>query len=312
MSIPRLRPGAALVAAALAASAFGLAACASERPTGEAIRGLVILSGDVGKGRLTVHSTSDGSPREVELADPATAWISGAPGGTVVATLAEGRLAVRDVDGDTANRWTIVPSDPATGADTRFFGMASPDGKRASALTLGSAGQFEVAISDLAKGTTVVYPLDGEPRLTAPAWLDDNRIGIVATDATAGGAVAIVSASTGDLTGGPANVQAIAVSGDGSVAAWVSSTDGRLYASNSRTWLVGEEAGTIAIEGTTGTVPGSFALDASGGRLVVAWEHDDGQVAEITVLRRTSDGWTTTQRLSVPGNDPRAVVSWLR
>jgi hypothetical protein len=312
MSIPRVRHGAALIAVALAASGFVVTACASERPTGEAIRGLVILSGDVGKARLTVHATTDGSPRQVELVDPATAWISGAPSGIVVATLADGRLAVRDVDGDPADRWTIVPSDAENGADTKFFGIASPDGKRAAALTLGSAGQFGIAISDLAKGTTITFPLDGEPLLTTPAWLDDNRIGIVAVDTTAGGAVAVASVSTGDLTGGPANVRAIAVSGDGTVAAWVSSTDGRLYASNSRSWLLGEEAGTIAIEGTAGAVPGSFSLDATGGRLAVAWEHDDGQVAEITVHRRTSQGWTTSQRLSVPENDPRAVVSWLR
>jgi hypothetical protein len=312
MSIPRVRHGAALIAVALVASAFAVTACASERPTGEAIRGLVILSGDVGKARLTVHATSDGSPRDVELADPATAWISGAPSGVVVATLADGRLAVRDVDGGPADRWTIVPSDAKNGADTKFFGIASPDGKRAAALTLGSAGQFGIAISDLTKGTTITFPLEGEPRLTTPAWLDDNRIGIVAVDTTAGGAVAVASVSTGDLTGGPANVRAIAMSGDGTVAAWVSSTDGRLYASNSRSWLLGEEAGTIAIEGAAGTVPGAFALDATGGRLAVAWEHDDGQVAEITVHRRTSQGWTTSQRLSVPENDPRAVVSWLR
>jgi hypothetical protein len=312
MSIPRAHHGAALIAVALGASAFIVTGCASERPTGEAIRGLVILSGDVGKARLTVHATSDGSPRQVDLADPATAWISGAPSGAVVATLADGRLAVRDVDGDPANRWTIVPSDAENGADTKFFGVASPDGKRAAALTLGSAGQFGVAITDLAKGTTITFPLDGEPLLTTPAWLDDNRIGIVAVDTTAGGAVAVASVSTGDLTGGPANVRAIAMSGDGTVAAWVSSTDGRLYASNSRSWLLGEEAGTIAIEGTAGTVPGAFALDATGGRLAVAWEHDDGQVVEITVHRRTSQGWTTSQRLSVPENDPRAVVSWLR
>lgn len=240
---------------ALAASALAVTACASERPTGEAIRGLVILSGDVGKARLTVHATSDGSPRQVELVDPATAWISGAPSGIVVATLADGRLAVRDVDGDPADRWTIVPSDKANGADTKFFGIASPDGKRAAALTLGSAGQFGIAITDLAKGTTITFPLDGEPLLTTPAWLDDNRIGIVVVDTTAGGAVAIASVSTGDLTGGPANVKAMAMSGDGTVAAWVSSTDGRLYASNSRSWLLGEEAGTIAIEGTAGPRP---------------------------------------------------------
>jgi hypothetical protein len=312
MSTPRVRLGACLIAPFFVVSALVAGACGNDHQTGEALRGLVILSGDVGKARLTVHATTDGSAHEVELKDPATAWISGAPGGVVVATLADGRLAVRDVDGDTTGTWRIVPAAKPDPVDTRFFGAASPDGTRAAALTLGSAGQFGVAISDLTKGTSVRFPLEAEPVLTVPAWLDDHRVAVVAVDATDGGDVSIADVTSGDLTGGPANVRAIGLSGDGAVAAWVSSTDGRLHASNARSWLVGEEAGAIAVDGAAGTVPGSFALDQTGGRLAVAWERADGQVVEITVHRRTPDGWTVSERFAAPGNDPRAVVSWLR
>jgi hypothetical protein len=148
--------------------------------------------------------------------------------------------------------------------------------------------------------------------LTSPAWLDDGRVGIVAADADDGGVLAIADVAARDVTGGPAGARGLAVSGDGAVVAWLSATDGRLYATNSRAWLVGELSGALPIEAPSGTVAGAFGLDADGSRLAVVWERDDGRVERIGVYRRTGEGWVAAERLDAPGGDPRAVVSWLR
>jgi hypothetical protein len=309
-SAARFRPR-VLLAVVLVAAGTLLGACADDRATGDAVRGLVILSGDVGATRLTVHGTADGSAREVDVPAPTTAWISGGPGGLLVATLADGRVASRSLaaGGD----WRFVSS---AGSDaealTLLFGVASPDGKRVAALTLSSAGRFGVAIAELESGTTKVIPIDGEPMLTSPAWIDDARVGIVAADAADGGVLTIADVDSGVVTGGPAGARGLAVSADGAVVSWLSATDGRLYATNSRAWLVGELSGALPIEAPSGTVAGAFGLDADGGRLAVVWERDDGRVERIGVYRRTGDGWIAGERLDAPGGDPRAVVSWLQ
>ena len=182
-----------------------------------------------------------------------------------------------------------------------------------AALTLGAAGQFGAAIVEAESGRSLVFPVDGEPILTGPAWIDEDRVAVVVVDPEVGGAVSIADVTSGDLTGGPGNVRALAVSGDGMAVAWVSSVDGRLYGSNAASWLAGQEIAAVPIEAPSGdSVPGSVALDATGGRLAVVWENDEGRVVEIAILRRTSDGWSIAERFDAPDGDPRAVVGWLR
>jgi hypothetical protein len=317
MSLPRAqrnRPPArraALLAAAIAALA--LAGCDESGPDGARVDGLAILSGDVGRTRLTVHDATDAAGREVDVPDPATAWISAAPGGVLVATLADGRLAVGTVADDEGGWRFIESSKEAQPAGSLLFGAASPSGERVAALTLGAAGQFGVAVTELSSGASIVFPVAGDPVLTGPAWIDEERIAVVVEDADVGGAISIAVVASGDVTGGPGNVRAAAVSADGAAAVWLSSVDGRLYGSNTSTWLAGQEIAALPVEApTTDVRPGSFALDSGGTRLAVVWERDDGRVVEIAVHRRTADGWAVEARLSSPADDPRAVVTWLR
>jgi hypothetical protein len=285
-------------------------ACNDAEPSGDAVRDLVVLSGDVGDTRLTVLGV-DGI-REIAVADPATAWITGAPRGGLVATLADGRLAVLD-DASAGGEWRLV--DPTSGGEpigSLLFAAASPDGSRVASLALGAAGQFGIALTDPSTGRSVAFPIDAEPVLTSPAWLDDERVAVVVVDSQTVGALSIADAASGDLTGGPGNVRAIAASGDGAVVAWTSTVDGRLYGSNASSWLAGEEVAALPIEAPRGASPGSFALDSSGTRLAVVWEDDAGTVIEIAVLARTGDGWSARERFAAPAEDPRAVVTWLR
>jgi hypothetical protein len=315
MSLPGRRSRSRLLALTFVLATAGLAAaCGDGAPSGDAVRGLVILSGDVGETRLTIHASDDGTAREIDVPDRATAWVSGAPGGVVVATLADGRLAIRDVEGDPSDAWRFVsPADDAQPAGSLLFGAASPDGSRVAALTLGAAGQFGLAVADAGSGRSVVFPVEGDPVLTSPAWIDGDRVGVVVVDADLGGAVSFADVGSGDVTGGPGNVRALAVSGDGSAIAWISTVDSRLYGSDAASWLAGQEVLALAIEAPSAdAIPGSFALDAPGERLAVVWEREDGRAMEIAVHRRTSDGWTVADRLDAPGGDPRAVVSWLR
>lgn len=292
-----------------------LGACDASTPSDASIRGLAILSGDVGRTRLTVHSTADGAPADVKVPDPATAWISGAPGGALVATLADGRLATRDVDGaDASGAWRMVePRGDGGPIGSVLFGSASPDGARVAALTLGAAGQFGLAIVEAGSGTAVVFPIDDEPILASPAWIDAGRVGVLVTDPELAGAVSVADVDSGDVTGGPGNVRAFAMSADGAVVVYAGTTDGRLYGSNAASWLAGQEVAAVPIEAPSGdAVPGSFALDAAGARLAVVWEGADGKVVTIAVHHRTSEGWSVVGRLDPPGGDPRAVVTWLR
>jgi hypothetical protein len=287
------------------------AACDDSLPTGETVRDLVVLSGDVGSTRLTIMG---GDPaREIAVPDPATAWASGAARGGLVATLADGRLAVLEDATAPDGEWRVVdPSNDGEPVGSQLFAVASPDGSRVASLALGAAGQFGVALTDHATGQSVTFPIDAEPVLTSPAWLDGERVAVVVVDADTGGALSIVDAASGEQTGGPGNVRALAVSADGAVVAWTSTVDGRLYGSNARSWLAGEEVAALPIEAPDGARPGSFALDRNGSRIAIVWEDDAGEVVEIGIRARTADGWSGAERISAPGDDPRAVVTWLR
>jgi hypothetical protein len=313
MSIPaRYRPPRLAAALTMSAVTF-LAGCEDGAPTTAAVGGLAILSGDVGETRLTIHPSSGDGPHEVDAPDRATAWISGAPGGVVVATLADGRLAVGGVADGTSGWRYLEPTGDEQPAGSLLFGTASPNGERIAALTLGAAGQFGVAIREAASGASVVFPIEGEPVLTGPAWIDEDRVAVVVVDADVGGAISIADVGQGEVTGGPGNVRALAVSADGSTVVWVSSVDTRLYGSNTSSWLAGQEIAALPVDAPAADVrPGSFALDAEGSRLAVVWELADGRVHQIGIHRRTSDGWTLGARVDPPGGDPRAVVSWLR
>ena len=88
--------------------------------------------------------------------------------------------------------------------------------------------------------------------------------------------------------------------------------DGRLYGSNARSWLAGEEVAALPIEGPEGATPGAFALDEGGSRIAIVWEDDAGQVVEIAIRTRTAEGWSAAETFGAPGDDPRAVVTGLR
>jgi hypothetical protein len=307
----RTPPRAVHLAAALLCVVVGAVACDDAEPTGDGVRDLVVLSGDVGDTRITAFRGAPGE--EIDVPDRATAWISGNRTGGLVATLADGRLAVLDDPSVASGTWRIV--DPTTDGESigsLLFAAISPDGSRAASMGLGSAGQFGLTLSDLATGQSVAFPIDGEPMLTSPAWLDDERVAVVVVDPDTVGAISIVDAASGDLTGGPGNVRSLAVSADGAVVAWTSTVDGRLYGSNAPSWLAGEEIAALAIEAQGGTTPGSFALDGTGNRIAIVWEDETGQVASIAVHARTAAGWSPVQRFEAPGGDPRAVVTWLR
>ncbi|HET9457697.1 MAG TPA: hypothetical protein VFO78_10170, partial [Candidatus Limnocylindrales bacterium] len=203
--------------------------------------------------------------------------------------------------------------EDAQPAGSLLFGAASPNGQRVAALTLGAAGQFGVAVTEVPSGASIVFPVEGDPVLTGPAWIDEERIAVVVEDPDVGGAISIAAVASGDVIGGPGNVRAVTVSADGAAVVWLSSVDGRLYGSNTSSWLAGQEIAALPVEPpSAGVRPGSFALDAAGARLAVVWERDDGRVVEIVVHSRTADGWPVEARFGPPADDPRAVVTWLR
>jgi hypothetical protein len=291
--------------------AVAIAGCGQSTPSGATLRGLVILSGDVGQTRLTVHAVADGTPAEIGTPDAAAAWISGGAKATILATLADGGLATRNLDGTPDAKWHVVKASGTAPETSLFFGAMSPDGKQIAALTAGAAGSFGVAVVDVSSGRSITFPVGSDPKLTSPAWIDGARVGIVATDSEGGGAVTIANVPAGSITGGPGDVRAVSISADGSSVAWVADSDGTLQASNTKAWLAGEPSESLTIGGPSGTTPGSFAMDGTGARLAVVWERADGTAERIGVYARGTGGWSNSDSLDPPGGDPRAVVTWV-
>lgn len=271
--------------------------------------GLVILSGDPGAARLTVHDGS-GTGQEMDLPDPATAWVSAGRGGTLIATLEDGTLSLSDrIRADAQPSWTPVPGeDTDVPEDPLYFATWSPNGERVVAIAsdFADAGRLTLAVVDPTGDASLLLPVPRQPVVAGPAWIDDERV-LVQT--TVG--FVIVDTATGDVGLGPQDDLGVgiglAIAADGSVVA-IAPEAGLVELRERDRWLAGDAGGpTARIEGQ-GEI-GVLAFDRRGERLAIVWQRPDGP--GILTIHRRSDGWAESDRRTLPGESARAVVDWL-
>ena len=142
-----------------------------------------------------------------------------------------------------------------------------------------------------------------------PAWIDDDRLVMIATTNEGTGAVIVDSASPGTEPG-PTGVQLVATSADAATAAVWRGEGTPVGIQSTTSWLAGEPAGVEIDPPDGAALPMVLALDANGHRLAVVWGDDEGTPTGITVHAAAQE-WARVATLDL-GEANAATVAWLR
>jgi len=293
---------------------------------------LVALIGSVGAMHL-VRPGSKGQLEAIDSGPPAdSAWLS-SDGSTLVVTTLQGRLVVGRAAPATGSvptterlDWVPAPGDLGLPHPTRAFGTIEPTGVPANvgpgsgggrlALVEGDPGSGEAGrllIVGLAGGPARAWPLPAAAE-SAPAWLPDGRLAVVARDPSDRPAVRLVDPGTGRSQLAPVlPLRSVAVAGGLVVAI---GDDGTLRAGALDAWLAGRQpAASVAVEPDDSILQAQPSPDGDEVALVVA--DPAGDAAELRVIAKSvaemaagSDAWHEIARFSVPRGANRAVVSW--
>jgi len=281
---------------------------------------ILLLAGRPGAMTLERIEAS-GKRAPVVLPDPAATWISTDVDGHVLITLADGRAFRADraaVDSDPDWRPLGGTGRIAATAGALTFGTLSPDGSQAVFVAADYAAGLpaQLVIVDLARGTRSIVALglaaDGAP----PAWIGGR---VVVLTRGAGDAVGstIVDPHSGRVIDGPGPaagagdgwsdpIAALSIAADGSAVAVASRLDPVPGIRPANSWIAGQPTSAERVElppETDGSRSFAWlALAASGDVLAVVQTDADGEVAEVTVLRRRQDGatWVVVARIGLP------------
>jgi hypothetical protein len=307
-SVPPLRRAA--LAAACVVIAATCAACGegpNRTPAPADLAGLVVLTDDGGRPRLTTFDAA-GQARSQAGASGPTAWISAGRRGTLIATMADGSLRLSDrIRADHDAAWKRVPGARVDlPGDPLYFATWAPSGNRLAALATDfsqDASPSLVVVDPLAD-TSLIMAVPGRALPVPPAWLDESRV-LVETEA----GTVILSVDGGDTTAGPDmrdGAALIDVSADGSRVAIGGSQPGPVTVRSRDAWLNGSGQPDASLgDGTVGAV----AFDRRAERLAVIWQHQSA--AAIVVIYRSEGGWHESSRLPLPGGSQRGVLTWL-
>jgi len=285
--------------------------------------GLLILSkGETPALEVLVGGQDAADPVPVVVPLPATNAnsIAAGGGGILAATTADGRLFVSDpVDpgGSAAELagldWQRADTTDGSAAfeGPAWFATWDPGG-RAYALLAGDlldGGDMRLVVVDTASPTPVEIALQRPLLAAPPAWLDADRIAVVA-GATAAPETLVVEVASGEVSPGPAGARRIAVSGDGKVVATSGGPGAPVVIRSTRAWLAEDGTSTGTIEPPQGvTEVIAIALDADGDRLAVVWLDADG--APRYDVHDGTDGWRRVFDATILGATS-AAVAWLR
>jgi hypothetical protein len=303
-----------LAAAILALTVVAVAA-GCEQPAEDAAMtdGLLVLSGDVGS--VTLRVREGGRGRRIELPDPATSWVAAGRANVLLATLVDGRTYVSGPLGDEDLEWRLV--EPVTLTDLPpqpplFFGTWDPPG--AAYAQLGAdfsdgGGMRAVVVDPALEQAVEVAVEDGQAAPAPAAWIDDDRVVIVAAAGDDGEAV-IVDSATQETQSGPGGVRLVATSADASTAAVWRGSGEPVEIQSTESWLA-EQPASIRIDVPDGAAgPAVMALDAEGERLAVVWSDGGGTPLGIAVYAASSN-WGRVASLEL-GEAAAATVAWLR
>lgn len=297
------------------------AACAPESVDDQGIaRGLLTLTaGAEGQARLDLVTDRGGTvgPENVVLPGPETTWIDAGRADVLVATLADGGLAISDPVASAADDldWREVQaSDPSgpLGDGPFWFPTWDPEGGRFATVRgnlVGGAG-LDLLLVDPTLGTSFAIPLDATVLAAPPAWLEDDRLTLVGGTSAAPTAL-IVDATDGSIGDGPGGARRLATSADGSRIATSAGPGQPVVVRLSEAWLAVDGTSIGSVEAPSAdAVAASFALDRDGGRLAIAWRLDDGTV-RVDVHDETG-GWRRVASRTLDDGARGAVVGWLR
>jgi hypothetical protein len=292
------------------------AAAGCEQPTEDAAmtNGLLVLSGDIGSVTLTVRENDGATSRDIELPDPGTAWVSAGRTNVLLATLIDGTTYVSEPLGEDDPDWRLV--EPVTLLDAPpepplFFGTWDPPGGAYAQLgaDFSEDGGMRAVIVDPGLDQAVEVSASENAVPVPAAWIDDDRVVLVASADNSGVAI-IVDSAAQDWEAGPGSVRMVATSADASMAAVWEGPGQPVAVLSTEAWLAAEPA-NIRIEAPDGAAgPAVMALDGEGRRLAVVWTDEDGSPVSITVNAADRD-WGRVASLDL-GDARAATVAWLR
>lgn len=313
----RRRPTSPAQGIAAVALVLGILLVGCGQPTPSAVPdGLLALSGTEASTTLIAWDTAHAAGAPVDLPDGQTTWIAAGRANVLVATLAKGTTATSrpvDLDRDTVTWRTIKPKDPSGDPPNGPLSFATwdPGGGRYAALAgdLLATDPISLVLIDPTVSTAFVIDLEGNVMAAPPAWIDDDRIVVVTGDASRPTS-SIVDTTTGEATDGPTGARLIAAAGNAKRVATMAKQGAPVVVRDMAGWLAGDGSSIASIAPPDGVGSAiSFALDAAGQRLAIAWAGNDGKVT--LAIHDARDDW---RRVSQPrlGSATGAVVAWMR
>ena len=303
------------LAAVVALAGLVAAACTSPESASAVPDGLLALTGSGDSTALTAWDAERTKGTPVDLPDGGTTWISAGRARVLVATMAKGTTATsRPIDLGNDTTWRTIKAKDATGDSPPgplAFATWQPGGGRYAALggDLLSDDPIAVVLIDPSVSTAFDIPVGRDVVAAPPAWIDDDRLVVVTGDAGAPTS-AIVDTANVSVTDGPKGARLIAASANGKRVATMAKQGAPVMVRDMDGWLAGDGTaiGSVAPpDGVSSAI--SFALDATGQRLAIAWAGDDGKVT-LAVHAANSD-WARVAQPKIP-TASGAVVAWMR
>jgi hypothetical protein len=303
------------VGAAVVLAALVVAGCATQETTSEVPAGLLALTGSGESSTLTAWDADRAKGTPVDLPDGVTTWISAGRARVLVATTAKGTTATsRPIDLSSDTTWHAVKPKDANGqspAGPLAFATWDPAGGRYAVLggDLLSNDPISVVLIDPSVSTSVDIPVGRDVVAAPPAWLDAVHL-VVVTGDVGSPTSAIVDVANGDVVDGPSGARLIAASANGKRVATMAKQGAPVMVRDMGGWLAGDGSAIASVappDGASSAI--SFALDAAGQRLAIAWVGDNGKVT-IAVHDATGD-WRRVSDPKIPSASG-AVVAWMR
>jgi hypothetical protein len=312
----RVRERRAIGATLVLAAVLVLAACSNPSPSNtEAPDGLVALV--AGKDDTTLMGWDATGGPAVAIALPAgdTTWIATGRADVLAATLTNGKMATSaPIRLGKPLAWRTVKAAGPTGGAPKgpdWFATWDPEGGRFATLAgdLPTGDGIRVVLIDPSVGSAFEIPVDRSVVAAPPAWIDSDRLVVITGDAAAPLAT-IVDATTGELSDGPSGSRLVATSADGHRIATMDGQGDPVVVHDTAGWLSGDGSSIASVAPPSGSATAiAFALDATGDRLVVAWQAQDG-----SVTLAVHDGKSDWRRVAKPeiGAARGASVAWRR
>lgn len=288
--------------------------CSTDQVDAPRLDGLLVLAGDTGGANLRMWRGDDPVGGGEPLAVPdGTKWVAAGRADVLVVSLADGTLRIsQPIRTGEEPTWTqpdaaLDSGDQAAGPV--YFPTWDPGGGHLAVL----AGDLDVdprlTLVDPSAGSAVEIDL-GQPVAAAPpAWVDADRVAVVTGPDDAPTSI-LVDAKTGKVSPGRPGARLVATSADGRTVAVAQSGAKPIVIRSTKAWLTGGGATVAVIDPPEDAVAAtSMALDATGGRLAVAWLEAGGTI-RITCYEAARE-WQPIVGPPAEGA-AGAVIAWFR